>query len=185
MQITDTILQDFQQGSIATLYDAAYASLLAYSARCLGVDYAFLAEDCVQEAVLKAYCDRGRFDNGAHLKAFLYMAIHNHAVSLLRKRHSSAHYLAEQTDLDDDLQTTIIEQETLDRLYAAIAALPARLRQIFDLSFEQGLKNAEVAALLSMSESNVKKQKAKLIATLRDELRDSAPALVLLAEIIN
>ncbi len=42
---------------------------------------------------------------------------------------------------------------------------------LFDLSFEQGLKNAEVAKILSVSESAVKKQKAFLIQRLRDELK--------------
>ena len=58
----------------------------------------------------------------------------------------------------------------LDLLFDAIRSLPERYRRLFDLSFEQGLKNAEVAALLNISESAVKKQKAALIKQLRDEL---------------
>lgn len=38
------------------------------------------------------------------------------------------------------------------------------------MSFEQGLKNAEIAALLHVSESAVKKQKASMIQQLRDDL---------------
>ena len=63
----------------------------------------------------------------------------------------------------------MIEQETLDLLYRAIDELPERYRTLFKLSFEQGLKNAEVAHLLHISESAVKKQKSQFIRLLRDK----------------
>lgn len=67
-----------------------------------------------------------------------------------------------------------IEQETLELLLDAIRRLPERYQRIFELSFEQGLKNAEIAVILGVSESAVKKQKHALITYLRNDLMKHA-----------
>lgn len=46
-------------------------------------------------------------------------------------------------------------------LFNAIHSLPDRERQIFELSFIEGLKNIEIAEQLGVSDSTVKKAKAK------------------------
>ena len=74
-------------------------------------------------------------------------------------------------------------QETLDRLYLAIDQLPDQLRRIFELSFEEGLRHKEIAAILQLSPHTVKKQKAKLIQLLREHFKDDATMLFLLAVI--
>ncbi|MDE7475007.1 MAG: sigma-70 family RNA polymerase sigma factor, partial [Duncaniella sp.] len=63
-----------------------------------------------------------------------------------------------------------IEQETMDIFFAAIDALPVRYREIVELSFEQGLKNEEVAGLLGITEVAVRKRKIRLIELLREKL---------------
>lgn len=71
-------------------------------------------------------------------------------------------------------------QETLDRLYQAIEQLPQHLREIFDLSFREGLQNAEVAARLRVSVEAVKKRKARLVSLLRERFRGDASMTFLL-----
>ena len=46
-------------------------------------------------------------------------------------------------------------------------ALPEMYRELFRLSFEQGLKNAEIAELLCVSEITVKKRKARMLEKIR------------------
>ena len=65
----------------------------------------------------------------------------------------------------------MIEQETLSLLYEAIESLPEKYRKIFDLSFEQGLRNAEIARQLEIAEITVKKRKARLIDLLKERLK--------------
>ena len=55
---------------------------------------------------------------------------------------------------------TVIDQETQLLLFNAIHSLPDRERQIFELSFIEGLKNIEIAEQLGVSDSTVKKAKA-------------------------
>ena len=82
--------------------------------------------------------------------------------------------------MEDSLTDQLVLQETLDKLYAAIDSLPDDLRQLFDLSFEQGLQNVEIARMLSLSPETIKKRKARMIDLLRQQLcHDSATLLLL------
>ena len=97
-----------------------------------------------------------------------FIRLHNQAITVLRKQTAQEKYLANREE--EDFQNSLLEQEVLDMLFDSIRALPDRYRHLFDLSFEQGLKNAEIAALLNVSESAVKKQKATLIKLVREEI---------------
>lgn len=67
-------------------------------------------------------------------------------------------------------QNSVIDQETQLLLYRAIQSLPERERRIFELGFIEGLKNADIAVELNVSESTVKKTKAKALDILRQKL---------------
>ena len=99
----------------------------------------------------------------------------------MRKHHSRQNYLREQSDYEEDVHRSIIEQETIDLLYEAISRLPDDLHTIFVLSFEQGLKNAEVGERMQISESAVKKKKMKMIQLLRDHFAGNEKVLLLIA----
>ena len=74
----------------------------------------------------------------------------------------------------------LIELETLDALYEAIESLPAEYRTLLRLSFEEGLKNAEIAQRLGVAEITVKKRKARLIEMLRQRLGGNTEMILLL-----
>lgn len=166
----EEILIDFKAGKIDGLYKSMYSNLILYASRQLGYELGFMAEDCVQEAIYKTYQSRDMLRSPFAFKSYLYSCIHNQTVSILRKQSAQENYLSSSEE-EEDFQNSYIEQETLDLLFRAIDNLPLKYKMLFDLSFEQGLKNAEVAKILSVSESAVKKQKAFLIQRLRDELK--------------
>lgn len=66
-----------------------------------------------------------------------------------------------------DATRALIENETLDTLYAAIRNLPDDYRDLLRMSFEEGLKNADIAAALGIAEITVKKRKLRLLEMLR------------------
>lgn len=172
MQIHRQTYIDFTCGRIDSFYASAYASFLMYATNVLGSDYSFLAEDCVQDAIFEAYKHRADFKDEAKLKSFLYRCIHNKAISLLRKRHSFSNYLNHQEVFEDNvyINNSIIEQETMDILFNAIEHLPADLKIVFEMSFENSMKNQEIADALGITTHAVKKRKAKLISSLRNML---------------
>ena len=184
MTITQQILRDFKAGIIQPLYAEGYSSLLAYASRQLTTHYAMMAEDCVQDAIMKAYGTRHTFTAPFQLKAFLFTCIHNATLSILRKVDSQANYRSDQgEDYEQEHTASIIEQETLDLLHQAIGELPDKYREIFDLSYEQGLKNQEVAAQLGLTVEAIHKRKARMISLLREKFKNKEQLLMLLAVI--
>lgn len=106
-------------------------------------------------------------------RGWLLTAIRNNALMVMRKDELSQRYAEHgmlSNDVEEDLLLAIIEQETYSALFSIIDSLPEKYRELFELSFEQGLKNAEVAKLLQVAEITVKKRKAKLIDIIRERL---------------
>lgn len=167
------IYQSFKRGSIEYLYLNIYPALISYAVKILGYDYAFLAEDCVQDSIYKTYLNRNSLTSASSLKSYLYTLVRNSAISILRKSQSKRNFLKTVEMWERDITNELIEQETLRMLFAAIDRLPESYRQIVEMSFEEGLKNAEIAQRLGISESAVKKRKAKMLEHLRISMSDT------------
>lgn len=174
MNITDRIFNAFRQGTIDPLYAEAWSPLMAYAARMLGDNYAMMAEDCVQEAMVKAFNTRDTFASPFQMKAFLFTCVHNQCISTIRKSGTKDRYLADlpTDEVEPEISAAMIEQETIEMLHAAIRELPEKYQQLFELNYEQGLKNEEVARLLDISINGFNKRKSKMISLLREKFKD-------------
>lgn len=169
MSAGTSIVEDFTNNRVESLYENVYPGLLLYAIRWLGDEYSFLAEDCVQNAVLNAWKRRKDFNTTAALKSYLYTCIKNNVIDIQRKSSAQEKYSA---SLDDDqvFSNSIIEQETIDILYKTIDSLPEKYRLIFEKSFIDGMKNIEIAKELGISDSTVEKRKAKALSIVREKL---------------
>ena len=179
MELTTAIIADFKAGRLDTFYAEAYADLLTYAARVLGEHYALMAEDIVQDAIFTSYQQRDSIREPRQWKTFLFQLVHNGAVSLLRHHDAQQRYLSQQTDIEEDFTRSFIQQETLEALYDAIDTLPERYQRLLQLSFEQGLRNTDIAERLCISTRAVTKQKARLLELLRKQLPSHAAPLLL------
>lgn len=186
MVISQQTYDDFRNGIIDSLYANSWASLMAFAARKLGDYHAMMAEDCVQEAIVATYNKRNDLTSPLHLKTYIFTCIHNNCVNLLRKSSTQERFInnSDSEDYEREVSASIIEQETIDLLYAAIKELPPQYREIFELSFEAGMKNAEAAEALGISLSAYNKRKNKMLATLRDKFTDDININILLSIII-
>ena len=187
MATYEEIYHNFTKGDITPFYRTMYPELLLYAIGLLGEEFAFLAEDCVQDAIFNTYLQKNSFKTIGQWKVFLYTCVRNGAISVLRKGRAGHNYMALQEKVDENLMLDILEQETLTLLYQAIEALPEKYKELLELSFEEGLKNAEVAERLHISESSVKKQKSRIISLLRKNLGDklNEPDLLTVLHIIQ
>ncbi|MEZ3550586.1 MAG: sigma-70 family RNA polymerase sigma factor [Muribaculaceae bacterium] len=173
----DKIFEDFRKGRIEGFYTHVYPDILVYATSLLHGELAMRAEDFVQDAVEASYRRREEFRSAGEWKSFMIACIRNRIISWKRHCDARENYVA---NLDDDVVVTTdalhdyIEVETRIRLYNAIATLPEQLRQVFALSFEEGLRNSEIAARLGVAEITVKKRKARLIERLRILIGDDA-----------
>lgn len=169
------VYKAFMKGHMSLLYEVMYPGLLRYAAVTLGDELAYLAEDCVQDAVMATYERRSTFTDTEHWRRYLILSIRNRALKVVRHKDvcdSYADSLSAESDTDTvrDISHALIHQEMLDTLYAAIDSLPEMYRQIFEMSFEQGMRNGEIARLLEIAEITVKKRKERLLSMLRTRL---------------
>lgn len=178
----DSIYRSFIAGDVTPFYEHLYPGLLVYASRQLGDELSYLAEDCVQDAVMSSYTQRADLKTSMAWYAYILKCIFHSSVGLVRKHRSRNNYLdsSEQEPVTPDLDVAILEQETLDMLHAAIESLPLKYRTILRMSYSEGLKNAEIAQRLGVAEITVKKQKAQLLALLRERLGDIPPYAIAL-----
>ena len=72
---------------------------------------------------------------------------------------------------DDDTQRRVESCEIGEKLREAIDELPDKCRQVFILSYINGLKNKDIAEAMNISVRTVEAQVYKALHTLRDKLR--------------
>lgn len=182
MQSAETIFRLFVAGKMAPFYERYYPGMLIYASRLLGDNLAWMADDCVQDAVLEAFQNRYSFADADRWRAFILTCIRNRSVSALRRLTAMRNYKAD-TPLHDtaegDASRALIEHEVLDALYAAIENLPPDYRALLKMSFEEGLKNSEIARRLEVAEITVKKRKARMLGMLRDMMGGKIDLMVL------
>ena len=123
----------------------------------------------MQDAIFTAWQRRERFVSAETLKSFLYTSIKNTIVSIARKNKAKENYAA-QLEEEAYFRNSVIEQEAKARIYKAIDELPEREREVFELSFVEGLKNVEIAERLHLSDSSIKKYKASALEMLQKKL---------------
>ncbi|MFT3738800.1 MAG: RNA polymerase sigma-70 factor [Breznakibacter sp.] len=132
------------------------------------------AADIVQEVFVKLWDRRGSLKSDTDLDALVFTITRNTVISVFRKKSSEKKYLDHLTSLavDADNQTT----ETLDyrslegELNSLIAKLPEKRRLVFLMSRQQGLKNAEIAQQLDISEKTVEDHMTKALAFIRKHM---------------
>lgn len=156
-----------------TLVEKHSAEIFAYLYR-LTRDEAE-AQDCLQEAFVRAYRAYARLERGANQRAWLYRIAGNAAFTHLKRR---ARERQRQTTL---METTAdnaappgeaaLRRETLAALAAAVERLPAQQRAALILRHYQSLSYREVAAALQCSEAAARANVYQALHRLRTEFR--------------
>ena len=138
-----------------------------------------LAEDIVQDALLRVWTNAPRWRPEAAFQTWLYRIVVNLCLNAKRRSPdlplAAAEHVADAAVAADD---HLEARERDRRLAAAVDALPERQRAAVALSYQEGLSNAEVAAVLDTSVSSVETLLVRARRTLRaafdDDFRRSA-----------
>lgn len=182
LHTSDEIFRKFVAGKMAPFYERYFPGMVMYASRLLGNDLDWMADDCVQDAVLDAFQKRSTFTSAEQWRAHILACIRNKAVSALRKLSAMRNYADADSSAERheaDAARALIEHETLDSLHAAIRNLPDDYRQLLRMSFEEGMKNADIAAALGVAEITVKKRKVRLLEMLRRSMGDNCDILTI------
>jgi len=132
------------------------------------------AEDCVQEAFLRAYRALARFEQGRPFGPWILRITANRAMTRAGRR-KKERPLAEAERLPEagpEMDAALGNKEELEHLRLAVSALPPQDRAIIGLRYEEGLKVAEISRVLGLTLSAAKvrlfRAREKLMRILED-----------------
>ena len=116
-----------------------------------------VAEDLTQDTFVKALLSlSGEHDN---VKAWLYMVARNLYLNYRKRevRNISWDEIPHQEDIgEDQLVAQLILSEKKRLLFRGISKLPANKREVLELQYFGGLTQKEIAAVLGLSNANVR-----------------------------
>ncbi|WP_234364345.1 RNA polymerase sigma-70 factor [Lunatibacter salilacus] len=149
------------------------------------------AEEVVQTVFLKLWEKRSGLRITSSLKAYLYKAVYHYSLNHLkhqkvRQRHwEQTHYeLNQQLSSDNSQIMEGQEKELMQRIQQILVELPEKCRMVFHLSRFEELKYGEIAEQLGISVKTVEAHMSKALKTLRLELAEFLPLLILFLQLL-
>ena len=131
-----------------------------------------LAEDIVQEVLLRAQRRWGRIDGLDQPEAYLRRMVLNEFLSWRRRRRAVTvgplTLEAISAARPERHQPTVDHLEQRDAVVGLIAALPPRQRAVLALRYYEDCADAEIARLMGCSEATVRSHASRALLTRRD-----------------
>ena len=159
------------------VFRAHYASLVGTAERMLR--RSDVAEEIVQDVMLELWRRRETIVVDDSLRGYLFRATRNRSLNHLRhgaiERRAEPELAADRGDVAPGAQNAIVDEEIDAAVKRAVADLPARCREVFELSRVHGLKYTEIAATLGISVKTVEAQMGKALRILRERLAQWLP----------
>ena len=181
-----TLMQRFISGERAAftaVYNDLYFRVYEFAGKYVptGAD----AEDITADSFVKLWQKRSEFDSLDHIRAFLFTTAKNACLNFLQhskvKDSKHAEILRSLSALQRDSFTLeAIRAELMQLVYQEVEKLPAKMKQVFLLSYKEGLKPAEIAERLQISVQTVSNQKINAINLLKTALGNTPLLLALL-----
>lgn len=162
---------DQEHNAVADFSGGLIAALPALRAFAMSLAQSGQADDLVQETLLKAWQNQGRFVPGTNLNAWLFTILRNQFYTQYRKRRR------EVEDRDGDAAGQLItlpnqeHRATLSKVAAALQKLPPNQREALILVGAQGLTYEAAAEVMGCQTGTVKSRVSRSRAMLSDVLK--------------
>lgn len=163
-------------------FRALYAPLCAFSRKMLepiGED----PEEIVQDYFVELWEKRQQIGENKNLAAYSFAGVKNKCLNRLQHEKVRLKFqdAVKQAPPTEEKETWL-DEETMAKIQGAIAMLPDRTREVFEMSRFEGLRYAEIADDLEISIKTVENLMGKALKTLRENLKDLFPLLLILLE---
>ena len=140
------------------------------------------ARDAVQELFITVWQHAGRIDSGGNIKGYLYTVLRNRILTAMsRSKYFDDYinsYLAFEQQAVAATEETVLARELEQLLEEKIRQLPPKMREVYELSWNDHLSNKEIAERMSLSEGTVKQHKHQAMRILRGQLQRLVSVMV-------
>jgi len=179
--VSERVLQERIRAGDESAFDTVFRSHYAHLVRMAEsvVRERALAEEVAQEVMLELWRRRETLQIEQSFRAYLLRSTRNRALNHVRHQRVVAREAAiaaidppTAPSAEDQMLCTELEQAVRE----AIDELPERSRVVFQLSRDHGLKYAEIAVALDISEKTVEKRMGQALAELREKLEEWLPS---------
>ena len=143
------------------------------------------AREIIQEVFIKCWLNRASLPDMDNPGGWLYTVACNVAYDFMRSRATYQLRLRQvpAIDVDRDLEEQLDAKYTKELIDEAVAQLPQRRRQVFQMARLEGYSRKEIAEKLGISENTVRNQLVEAVSFVQDYLQKHAslylPAVVI------
>lgn len=154
-------------------------ALMAYARAILPDEW---ADDAVQDVLYSFWKNREGIESGAQVRGYLMRSVYNRAMNYLRKENLQRQY-REWNDVriallgmegadpeQNPVMRNLFPGDLRKNLEDAIAGLPPKCREVFRLSYIEGLPNKDIGSRLGISLSTVENHMYAALRHLRTVL---------------
>jgi RNA polymerase sigma-70 factor, ECF subfamily len=141
------------------------------------------SEEVVQEVMLKIWINREDLIIGTSMKSYLFRAVRNGCMNVMKHLKVREEYRSWRVHAGDDTNRSkeddMIGSELEQKIRDAIDRLPLERKKVFIMSRYDGLTYSQIAEKLGISVKTVENQMGKALKSLREELSDYLPWILL------
>lgn len=177
-----TLFANGDQEAFTILYERYYRQVLYFTRRYADESD---AQDITADSFVQLWNKRSQFLHIKAIPSFLFITARNRCYDLIRhKKVKTKHeneLVAHIDDAEDkDIFYMEVHMELLQLLRKEIGKLPEKMREILLLSFQEGLKPAQIAKRLNISVKTVSNQKLSALKVLKLAFNKNPLELMLL-----
>lgn len=166
-------MQQFRAGSeeaFTTVYRHLYRRVYWFARKF--IEETEDARDLTAETFVQLWQQNSTFHTLDAVSAFLYVTVRNKCYNLLKHRKMKAGRRDELLRLfaergQDDFFEEQVQLQLVRYIYAEVDKLPARMQEVFLLSYREGLKTAEIAERLQIKAQTVINQRVTAVRLLQ------------------
>ena len=165
---------EFNEAALESLFRENFKPLCAYCQYKFGFD-TDIAKETVHTAFIRLWENRKTVSPDLSVKAYLSKIVNNTSLDMLKHERVKQKYAMQMLQNSPaqasgkDFQEAALKRLEYD-IDQAVAALPAQMRTVFELSRYEELKYAAIAARLGISVKTVETQMSRALAKLREKL---------------
>lgn len=166
------LLKQGDRLAFTEIYNRYWAEMYFHTFRMLKDEES--SKDVVQDVFSTLWLKSASVNINTKLSGHLYITVRNRVFNLIAQNKVRNDYLSSVAGFITNLssETSLLdEKELLEIVEAEIRNLPAKMREIFELSRKDNLSHKEIAEKLGISDQTVKKQVQNALKILKPKIR--------------